>query len=156
MIGIWVGSPLTTLIRSAATHALVLLSQMICNQALSALRPMTSTWRFGARAPTGLLFVLGALRTFGEPVRAMASQRAAGVPVPVPGDGRGPAVASEPTCTAPLAGATPTLGVATLELPTPSELLMESSGLPLPGFGSTVSITRNTITVPTMPRRIAR
>src|SRR5581483_7788305 len=88
--------PLLSVIRSAATQAFWLLSQTICSQALSALRPITSTCRPGASCPTGVLFVLGAGRTFGAlPARAAPKNVPEGVPVPAgPGDAAAVTVAS--------------------------------------------------------------
>src|SRR5437016_2852413 len=98
-------------IKSEATQAFWLLSQTICSQALSVLRPMTSTRRFGARLPIGLLFVLGATRTFGAPLEATAVHFAPGKAVGDTGARRGPTVGSTPLAGQGVtAGSTPPAG----------------------------------------------
>src|SRR5436190_23219878 len=106
---------------------------MICSQALSGLRPITSTCRFGARLPIGLLLVLAALRTFGAPELGTATNFGVGVPVPeAPGLATfSGAVAS---ATAGVGAELPMTGVTATEFELPNELASDSSGLPEPGL----------------------
>ena len=101
----------------------------------------------------GLLFVFGALRTLGAPLRATPTNAGAGVPVDAgPTVARAATVATTAVAAAVVAGTVAVAGAWVLL----SSFVIASIGLPSPGFGSNWRTTRKATTVATIPSMIHR